>query len=94
MKAKKISILFIGLLLLATSLYAVQDKFLPDPNLTPGAIMNAVTKDEVCAPGYSKSVRHVPESEKKQVYQEYNMQPHKSPCPCEIDHLISLELGG
>jgi hypothetical protein len=94
MKVKKIPILFGGLLLLVTLAYAGQDRVLPDPNLTPGEIMSAVTKEDICAPGYSQSVRHVPESEKKQVYQEYNMQPHKSPCPCEVDHLVSLELGG
>jgi hypothetical protein len=91
---KKLTTLFISLLLFTASVYAGQNRALPDPNLTPGVIMSAVTKGEVCTPGYAKSVRHVPESEKKQVYQEYNMQPHKSPCPCEVDHLISLELGG
>jgi hypothetical protein len=91
---KKISALFLGLLLIATIVYARQDSTLPDSQLTPGVIFNAVTKDDVCTPGYSKSVRNVPGSEKRQVYQEYNMQPHESPCPCEVDHLVSLELGG
>lgn len=90
---KKTLTIFIGLLLIATFVYAGQDRSLPDFSLTPGAILN-VTKEGVCTPGYSKSVRNVPQSEKKQVYHEYSMQPDKSPCPCEVDHLISLELGG
>ncbi len=90
---KKISAIFIGLFFIATFVYAGQNRSLPDSNLTPGVILN-VTKEDVCTPGYSKSIRNVPQSEKRQVYQEYNMQPDKSPCPCEVDHLISLELGG
>lgn len=87
---KKISAIFISLLFVAISAYAGS---LPDSNLTPGVVLN-VTKEDVCVSGYSKSARNVPQREKKQVYQEYNMQPHESPCPCEVDHLISLELGG
>ena len=90
---KKIYALFIGLLLIATLVYAGQDRSLPDSKLTPGVILN-VAKEDVCVPGYSQSVRNVPQSEKRQVYQEYNMQADKSPCPCEVDHLVSLELGG
>jgi len=64
---------------------------LPDPKLTPGATLD-VTKDDICTPGYSKKVRDVPVSVKRQVYAEYNTKyvPHMY----EVDHLISLELGG
>ena len=64
---------------------------LPNSQLTPGATLD-VTKDDVCTPGYSKKVRDVPVAVKKQVYKEYNVQyvPHAY----EVDHLISLELGG
>lgn len=77
--------------------FKVDGKFIPDylpnPNLTPGVILN-VTKEEVCVKGYAGKVRHVPQSEKKQVYKEYQMDSKQQPCPCEVDHLISLELGG
>lgn len=64
---------------------------LPNAKLTPGATLD-VTKDDICTPGYSKKVRDVPVTVKKQVYAEYNVQyvPHAY----EVDHLISLELGG
>ena len=91
---KKIFVTVIGLFLIATFVYAKQDVSLPDHTLTPGAIFSAVTKKDICTKGYSKRARHVPDSEKDQVYEEYNMERHKSPCPCEVDHLISLELGG
>lgn len=69
----------------------VETGSLPNPTLTPGATLD-VTKDDVCTPGYSKKVRDVPVAVKKQVYKEYNVQyvPHAY----EVDHLISLELGG
>lgn len=65
---------------------------LPDPKRTPGDAL-PVTKDDVCVPGYSKKVRDVPENVKKQVYQEYGI-AHHAPGEYEVDHLISLELGG
>jgi hypothetical protein len=72
---------------------AIQNHWLPDPRLTPGAVL-AVGADAVCVSGYSKQVRNVPESEKKAVYAAYGLQPGVDPCPCEVDHLVSLELGG
>lgn len=90
---KKIFAILIGSFLVVTFVYAGQDRSLPNLDLTPGVTLN-VTKEDVCVKGYSKRVRNVPQSEKRQVYQEYNMQPDKSPCPCEVDHLVSLELGG
>jgi hypothetical protein len=47
----------------------------------------------VCVPGYSSSVRDVPTSEKNQVYAEYGITSH-STGQYEVDHLVSLELGG
>ena len=66
---------------------------LQDLACTPGAIFPGVTKDQICKPGYAKSVRNVPESEKNQVYAEYGIKTHKAG-DYEVDHLISLELGG
>jgi hypothetical protein len=65
---------------------------LPDPDATPGATL-AMTAAQVCKPGYSKSVRNVPEAVKRQVYAHYGVKPKPGVC-CEVDHLISLELGG
>jgi hypothetical protein len=69
-----------------------QPPILPDPKLTPGATL-PVTKDDICVPGYTKKVRDVPQSVKDQVYAEYGITSHQ-PREFEIDHLISLELGG
>ncbi len=65
----------------------------PDHACTPGAIFANTTNEQVCTPGYSKSVRDVPESVKKAVYAEYNITHHVSG-EYEVDHFISLELGG
>ena len=65
---------------------------LPNPSLTPGDAL-AVTKDDVCTPGYSKKVRNVTAEEKRQVYAEYGIVSH-APGEYEVDHLISLEIGG
>jgi hypothetical protein len=66
---------------------------LPVHSLTPGAILTTDTR-KVCVPGYSKSVRNVPVSEKKQVYAEYKIAYVPGTREYEVDHLISLELGG
>ena len=70
---------------------------LPDPKLTPGAVLD-VTAEQVCVPGYSKSVRHVTAATKAQVFTAYGLPGnHTGYCGgrqgCEVDHLISLELG-
>ncbi len=66
---------------------------LPDPDCTPGAIIDGVTADQVCVSGYSQGVRNVPQSVKDQVYSEYGIASHTSG-QYEVDHFISLELGG
>lgn len=67
---------------------------LQDMGCTPGAINPNLTKDVLCSPTFStKSVRNVPSEEKRQVYNEYGIFSHK-PGQYEVDHLISLELGG
>ena len=65
---------------------------LQDASCTPGAVLPA-TKAQICTPGYAKSVRDVPESEKTAVYAEYGITTHATG-QYEVDHLISLELGG
>jgi hypothetical protein len=63
----------------------------PDVNLTPGATFS-VTASQVCIRGYAKSVRHVSGKTKHLVYKEYGID--KKGGHFEVDHLISLELGG
>src|SRR6202022_710200 len=64
----------------------------PDPKLTPGDTFD-VTAQDVCTPGYARKVRNVPVEMKRQVYREYGITSH-GPGDYEIDHLISLEIGG
>ncbi len=66
---------------------------LPDPECTPGAVFGGLSLPTLCAPGYSKSVRSVSASLKEQVFVEYGITSHASG-EYEVDHLISLELGG
>ena len=67
-------------------------QYLPDPKLTPGDILD-VTPQDFCVVGYSSKVRAVPQSVKNQAYEEYGITSHQ-PGAYEVDHLISLELGG
>jgi hypothetical protein len=64
-----------------------------DKACTPGAIFPDVTAAQVCVSGYSASVRNVPIAEKDDVYAAYNISSHFTG-QYEVDHLISLELGG
>lgn len=66
---------------------------LQDKSCTPGAVFVGATKDQVCKSGYSSSVRDVSESTKNAVYAEYGITTHTSG-QYEVDHLVSLELGG
>lgn len=66
---------------------------MPDHACTPSAIFSTVTKTQVCTSGYSSTVRNVPTNEKNQVYAEYGILAHNTG-EYEVDHFISLELGG
>ena len=71
----------------------VANNGLQDSACTPGALISTATKEAICQSGYSRSVRNVPTSEKDQVYAEYSI-THHSTGQYEVDHLVSLELGG
>ncbi len=71
----------------------VAQNALQDSACTPGAIFPNVTKEQVCVSGYAGSVRNVPQSEKNKVFAEYSVTKHL-PGEYEVDHLVSLELGG
>ena len=66
---------------------------LQDTACTPGDILPQATKSAICTSGYASSVRNVPVSEKDQVYASYGITHHTSG-QYEVDHLVSLELGG
>ena len=66
---------------------------LPDAACTPGAIITSATTEQICRSGYATSVRDVSTAEKDQVYAEYGITSHR-PGEYEVDHLISLEIGG
>jgi hypothetical protein len=71
---------------------ALRFPILPDSTKTPGTILD-VTAADICVPGYSKKVRNVPAAVKRQAYALYDVRTHQ-PGEYEVDHLISLELGG
>jgi hypothetical protein len=81
---------------------------LPNHAFTPGKARPDATVDEVCHTS-TKQFRHTTSSMKKHVYALYGVVPHAGVCidvghttrkgkqvteACEVDHLISLELGG
>ncbi len=66
---------------------------LPDSACTPGAIIATATKAKICQSGYARTVRNVPTSEKDQAYASYGI-THHTTGEFEVDHLVSLELGG
>jgi hypothetical protein len=67
---------------------------LPDRRCSPGAVYSDATLGRICTPGYSARVRNVPESEKAAVYAEYGIPRTHYGRPYEVDHIVSLELGG
>lgn len=64
-----------------------------DTGCTPGDILPSATKSQICQPGYASSVRNVTTSTKNKVYSSYGIKSHHSG-QYEVDHLVSLELGG
>jgi hypothetical protein len=67
------------------------DPMLPNPQLTPGAVLTT-DLSKICQPGYSRTVRRSSGALKHKVYAEYGIKPDSG--HYEIDHLIPLELGG
>ena len=88
----KLSLSIISVVLLSSLAYADNLPTSPNAKLTPGIVDNTATRDKICVSGYTTTVRNVPEAIKKQVFAEYNIDPKSD--KFEIDHLISLELGG
>lgn len=65
---------------------------LPNPVITPGIADPNGTRENICLSGYSGSVRNVSQRTKQQAFDLYQLDRTKD--KFEIDHLISLELGG
>lgn len=75
------------------------DHDLPIATLTPGDVIPGLTAEQVCVPGYARSVRDVPAAVRTQVFITYGLSKNftgycASQEGCELDHLISLSLGG
>ena len=66
----------------------------PNPALTMGVVNPAATVAIICVKGYTSQpgVRNVTDATKAKVFAEYGVDPKAD--QFEIDHLISLELGG
>jgi hypothetical protein len=82
--------------------YAGPADIYPNRSISPGEADPDATVDKVCTPGYSSEVRDVSQSTKNQVFELYGIPEskrytivdgHKKP-NYEVDHIISLELGG
>jgi hypothetical protein len=68
---------------------------LPDRRCSPGAYSSKLTKAVICASTFHTGpIRNVPDSEKHQVEIEYGLQAKPYGSTLEIDHIVSLELGG
>jgi hypothetical protein len=72
-------------------LFQVPAVDMPNHNLTPGVALH-VSAAQICAPGYASRTRDVPQSEKDAVYARYGVA--YVPYAHEVDHLVSLEIGG
>ncbi len=81
---------------------AVADHLLPDLAKTPGVSRTGLSKATICKTKWGKDERHVSDSMKQQVFDRYGYSGYddsrcihdKGGKTCEIDHLISRELGG
>jgi hypothetical protein len=75
--------------------HAMDGGQLPDPSCTPGAYDPAITAAVLCAPGYTTSSYRAPSSQTSAF--KYNVaEPAYGQVNVsgELDHLVSLELGG
>ena len=67
----------------------------PDRRCSPGAYSSGLTRTVLCSSSFHTStIRNVPDSERHAVEIEYGLQPRGYGSTLEIDHIVSLELGG
>ena len=67
---------------------------LPDPGCTPGTRYAHATRSVICTPGYAQRVRNVTQTSRDAVYGAYGIVTAFDGTNGELDHLVSLELGG
>lgn len=90
------------LIYLMLTAFATSADTLPNKKLTPGIVNPKVGVVEVCATKWSEDERKVTVSMRKEVFSRYGFSgyddarcvPDKHGRRCEIDHLISRQLGG
>lgn len=95
--------------LLITAALSAQSARLPDLKLTPGVATNETAKELCDKDFHTADVRSVTDAQKNEVYRRYGLKPNTGYCTpkpyktkkgkkikqgCEVDHLISLEIGG
>lgn len=68
---------------------------LNDTRFTPG-VVRTTDVQEICHGGSTKQFRNTTQAMKNEVYKEYGAKRKQGICTggCEVDHLISLEIGG
>ena len=81
-----------SIFIFSISSVAYATPILPNSQLTPGSVYTTVTLKQLCSTGYTDSVRSVSSSTKKKVFALYGIDLKSD--HFEVDHLISLELGG
>jgi hypothetical protein len=82
--------------------HVMADDSLPDLTKTPGASRPGLTKSKICSIRWGRDERHVTETMKRQVFADSGYSGYDDPLcvadshgkRCEIDHLVSRELGG
>ena len=67
---------------------------LPDRACSPGAVFVGVSLATICTPGYSARVRSVGTAERGSIFREYGLPFRSYGRAYEVDHIVSLELGG
>ncbi len=88
-------------LLLLLCLLASASSRADDLKLTPGAVRAGLSKQKICSIKWGRDERHVTAAMKQEVFARYGYTGYDDPrCvpagtrSCEIDHLVSRELGG
>lgn len=85
-----LSVTLLVTLFLGTALAG--DVYYPNLKLTPGDTVGVDVKT-LCKVGYTSTVRHVPQALAKEAFMEYGIE-YSEHGKYEVDHLVSLELGG
>lgn len=68
---------------------------LPDRRCSPGAYSTGLTQRVICSPSFrTTTIRNVPQAEKHAVEAAYGLPARSYGSTLEIDHIVSLELGG